>query len=453
MVNNHLSIKVQKEERMLLALYGAIAGFIATWSISSAITASEAALGLPISSFYSIMGVSLGMDNFIMASYFGFALHLVVGTAIGSIIAIAANEIKKTKRFLFKSQKSIILGTVAGFAIWLVLFLPVTLLLVQPSADRISRLMTANSIQQQQQQQNSGNNINSLLMQKQSPNHSAFSSLDINIFFKNIAVGAIAFHIVWGAIFGFIVSSLIRIKAKSHSLTMGKSTNLWRLGYKMLLFVLISGLISSIAISAILLLVERMNGLPVGTFYYVLVSALTDSYGGNFVSVVLMGLGLHLFAGAIIGAVMAIPTIPISRLSYKEAGNHYHENTLDDAKQQKVSRLLKYSWAYGLVFGFGLWALLFVPITYLLVIPFLNSFQNHDVILTQYAGVGNNNSITFYGLLPLVPKILYGAIAFNLFYGLLNATLLESLSRRYMKMDGDYELGTSDIVKAEGRKE
>jgi hypothetical protein len=350
---------------------------------------------------------------------------------MGAIITVGATEIKKVTYILSKAGKSIIMGMVAGFAIWLILFLPVTLFMVQPSAVRISHIMTTNSIQQPQNGNNG--NTNSLLTQKQLPTHAIFSASDVNTFFWNITIGAIAFHILWGAIFGFIISSLIRLKARSNLQTRDRSTRLPLLKYKILAFGLISGLISSIAISTVLLLVERMNALPIGTFYYVLVSALAHSYSKNFISVVLIGMGLHFFAGAMIGAIMAMP-ITTSRSWYqrKESANHYGDGSV---VSKKASRLLRYSWAYGLTCGFALWALLFVPVTYLLVVPFLNSFQNNDVILTQYSTAGNNNSITFYGLLPLIPKILYGAVAFNMFFGLLTATLLESLCRRFMKVN------------------
>ncbi|MGA7008256.1 MAG: hypothetical protein WB612_00825, partial [Nitrososphaeraceae archaeon] len=40
--------------------YGAFAGLIATWSISSLIAVIGLLLGLKIATFYSIMGISLG---------------------------------------------------------------------------------------------------------------------------------------------------------------------------------------------------------------------------------------------------------------------------------------------------------------------------------------------------------------------------------------------------------
>ncbi len=50
------------------AKYGAIAGAIATWSISSILALVEASMGLPIGAFYSIIGITLGMDNVVTAS-------------------------------------------------------------------------------------------------------------------------------------------------------------------------------------------------------------------------------------------------------------------------------------------------------------------------------------------------------------------------------------------------
>ena len=50
------------------AYYGAIAGFIATWSISTTIAVSELEIGLPMTTFYSIIGIALGLNNFTLGS-------------------------------------------------------------------------------------------------------------------------------------------------------------------------------------------------------------------------------------------------------------------------------------------------------------------------------------------------------------------------------------------------
>ena len=92
------------------------------------------------------------------------------------------------KTTLMNPYKGIIVGIGAGIAIWLVFFLPITALLIQPSLDRIVMLSAIGT---------------------QKP----ILSDNINQDITGIAISAIVFHIIWGAIFGFVSSSLLRIKA------------------------------------------------------------------------------------------------------------------------------------------------------------------------------------------------------------------------------------------------
>jgi hypothetical protein len=160
------------------AKYGAIAGLIATWSISTAIAASELELGLPIGTFYAIIGTSLGYGSF--AAYGGFGLHLLTGSALGAAFGFMAARF--TIRILFNPYRSVLMGMVTGMAVWLVLFLPVTMLLVQPFLARPGQLLDENLL-------GAGPSV------------------------WGIALSAIAFHIIWGAIFGYVVSALMRIRA------------------------------------------------------------------------------------------------------------------------------------------------------------------------------------------------------------------------------------------------
>src|ERR687888_683939 len=124
--------------------YGAIAGLIATWSISTAIAASELELGLPISTFYAVMGVSLGSTDFVTAAYLGFGLHLLTGTILGAIIGGIAVKVESQRNItnVFSPYKSILMGIGTGILVWLVLFLPVTALIIQPSIDRIAEILS-----------------------------------------------------------------------------------------------------------------------------------------------------------------------------------------------------------------------------------------------------------------------------------------------------------------------
>jgi hypothetical protein len=183
-----LENKKRKEKTNILtykgAVYGAFAGFIATWSISTAIAASEVVLGLQISTFYSIMGISLGLNNVITAAYMGFGLHLLTGTIIGAVLGAIGIRWKKIR--MLNPLENTLTGMGAGIVIWLVLFLPLTSLFIQPSIQRIV------SLESELQYPLLSENMNQLI--------------------QKIALGAIAFHLVWGAVFSYIMRSLVRIR-------------------------------------------------------------------------------------------------------------------------------------------------------------------------------------------------------------------------------------------------
>lgn len=172
--------------------YGAFAGFVATWSISSVIVVTELLLGLNIGAFYSIMGISLGITDITTATSIAFGLHLLVGTIIGALFGAIGIRWKKVR--MLNPYKSSLVGMGAGIILWLILFLPITLFLVQPAINSITTIMAVGSQQ-------------------------AVFSEDVNQSIRNITFIAISFHLIWGAIFGIIVSSLLRIrlfKIKQH---------------------------------------------------------------------------------------------------------------------------------------------------------------------------------------------------------------------------------------------
>ncbi len=172
--------------------YGAFAGFVATWSISSVIVLTELLLGLNIGAFYSVMGISLGINDITAATSIAFGLHLIVGTIIGAVFGAIGIRWKKIR--MLNPYKSSLVGMGAGIILWLVLFLPITLFLVQPAINSITTILAIGSQQ-------------------------AVFSEDVNLSIRNISLVALSFHLIWGAIFGIIVSSLLRIrvfKIKQH---------------------------------------------------------------------------------------------------------------------------------------------------------------------------------------------------------------------------------------------
>lgn len=392
--------------------YGSIAGLIATWSISTAIAASELELGLPISTFYSIIGISLGSNDFVASAYLGFGLHLVTGTILGAIsggLAVKV-ELRKNITSIFDPYKSILMGIATGILVWLILFLPITAFIIQPSIGRIIEILS---------------------LRPESTVLSVFDSNNLGQSFRGIGISAIAFHVVWGAIFGFIISSLLRIRLSSSSLSsassfMKQNRQFTGSPLRTVYFGLVAGLVSSLAISGLILLVEKINSLPVGTFYYVLVSALTNSYSSNTETVIAIGLAAHLLAGSFLGLVMSIPFIIL-------------RNLRGGANNRMITFIEKYTSVYGIAFGFGLWLVVFLPITFTIVIPLLNSFEFQDIIIRQRVPTGEVTSATFYGLLSMMDRIIYGAIALNIFYGLVTAIMLQSFSRKYPVTDNKHE--------------
>jgi hypothetical protein len=174
--------------------YGAFAGFIASSLISLAIAGAELAFGLPIGTFYSVIGIILGLNNVINASYLGFGLHLLIGILLGMALGAIGIRWKKIRSFMLIPYKSSLFGVGAGIVIWLILFLPITSLLIQPSIQRIVVILA-------------------IAWQK------AVLADQLSHSITNIALIAIVFHLVWGALFGFAISSLLRIrvyKIKQH---------------------------------------------------------------------------------------------------------------------------------------------------------------------------------------------------------------------------------------------
>jgi hypothetical protein len=407
------------------AKYGSIAGVIATWSISTAIAASELELGLPIGTFYAIIGITLGSNDPTTSAYLGFGLHLATGTSLGVIFGALAVKVELRKNItnIFRPTRSILMGIGTGVLVWFVLFLPISALFIQSSTSRIVEILQSG---------------------QENTLPSVFDANSLGQSMAGIVISAIAFHVIWGAIFGFIISSLLRIKSNSLLLSSASSSKqdnqFTRFPLSIAYFGLVAGLISSLAISGLILLVERISSLPVGTFYYVLVSALTNSYSSNTETVVIIGLVIHLAAGSFLGLIMSMPFVLL-------------RNARRNDTNKKPSFIEKYSSVYGITFGFGLWLLIFLPITFMIVIPLLESFELQDVMIRQRVPTGQTAETTFFGLLSMLERIIYGALGFNIFYGLLTAIMLQSFSEKYSAINNRYQRqNEADLIRGQENK-
>ena len=196
---------------------------------------------------------------------------------------------------------------------------------------------------------------------------------------------------------------------KSNNVTSKRLGEIKTIQYTIFGFGLIAGLISSLAVSGLILMVEKVTAVPVGTFYMVLMAALPEANLSS-VNMIVSGSLLHLISGSIIGLAMSIPF------------------TLFKKGSGKI--IYQYTPVYGLLFGLALWSILFLPVTFWMVLPLVSSVDNQ--IIEQSVPTGPIASIETNKLSDMSNKIIFGALPFNMFYGLLTAIIINSLSQNYL---------------------
>ena len=205
------------------------------------------------------------------------------------------------------------------------------------------------------------------------------------------------------------------IRSKEPKLTSSYKINF---GLKIILFGLVAGFVSSIGVSTLILMVEKVTSVPAGAFYLVLMLTITGNHLYSIYAII-AGLLLHFVAGSLIGVLMVLPIL---------VGNGNKINS---------SRILhKYAPVYGLCFGFALWLVLFLPITYLMILPALNDIKDSPMI-TQQDPTGRVAFLVIGDVLSMQNRIIIGALAFNMFYGLVTAIILDSFYNRYLASKDD----------------
>lgn len=164
-----------------------------------------------------------------------------------------------------------------------------------------------------------------------------------------------------------------------------------------------AGLISSLAISALIMLAERVAMLPMGTFYIVL--AMAASHSANYgIYAILQGLLIHLAAGTVLGLFIAAPFAI-----------------------RRARRTLGLAPLYGLAAGVIIWLGLFLPATYGVMLPLLKSLQGQPDIL-QRAPDSFLFKVAISDLIGMTDQVIYTALAFNALYGLVALILTRSLA-------------------------
>lgn len=180
----------------------------------------------------------------------------------------------------------------------------------------------------------------------------------------------------------------------------------WRLN--VLMFGLIAGAISSLCVSSLILLTEKVIGIPVGTFYLIIIDALLDT-SSTAISHVIYGFILHIVTGTLLGFMIAIPFL---------------------RNKQTFLKLTKYSQLYGPIFGLVIWAIFFVPISLMVVLPEISQIS---MVILQQTPTGITTGLNTNSLQAVVGETIVLALPFNVFYGLIVGIVIKGFNEKYVR--------------------
>jgi len=167
-----------------LILYSTFAGFISAWAISGLLIIVDIVSQTPIGTFFAVIGTSLGFYDPAVSQYIGFALHIATGTVAGNIFGQVA--LFWNKLFPSNFKRGITYGIILGVSLWIVLFLPLTIFIIQPKLDAFA---------------------------ESAPNQYLFGIADqFQGLYPLVVIGSLGFHIIYGIVFGFIVWRIVELK-------------------------------------------------------------------------------------------------------------------------------------------------------------------------------------------------------------------------------------------------
>ncbi len=124
----------------MVILYCTIAGFISAWTISGLLVIVDIVSNTPADTFFSVTGVSIGIEDPVVAQYIGFGLHALTGTAAGNIFGQVTSFWNKV--FPTGIRRGIPLGIIQGIALWILLFVPLATMAIQAKLDSLVTMAT-----------------------------------------------------------------------------------------------------------------------------------------------------------------------------------------------------------------------------------------------------------------------------------------------------------------------
>jgi hypothetical protein len=172
-----------KSHQQLFIPYCSIAGFISAWAISGLLVIVDIISGTPVGTFFAVIGISLGFNDPVAAQYVGFVLHVLTGTAAGNIFGQIS--VFWSKIAPYNSKKGVLRGMIVGAALWIVLFVPLTTFGIQPRLDSFA---------------------------SSAPNQYIYNIADnFQGLYPVIMAGSLGFHLIYGALSGFISGRMVEI--------------------------------------------------------------------------------------------------------------------------------------------------------------------------------------------------------------------------------------------------
>jgi len=165
-------------------MFGALGGIIASIAMYPFLFLTTSMIGLPLDDLSIARGMAISNinDNYYLNLTLGIVMHLLTGAIAGVIFAIIVSTVKKLAIINFK--RGITEGVIYSIIIFIVLFIPTTMSMVQPNLFDIM---------------NQSNPTQSSLEDKQTVKQN---------FMPIYGFGFIA-HIIFGIILGFMTSLLI----------------------------------------------------------------------------------------------------------------------------------------------------------------------------------------------------------------------------------------------------
>ena len=179
---------LQNQLPKMFIIYCTLAGFIAAWGISGLLVIIDLISQSPPGSFFAAIGISMGYYDPVIAPLIGFGLHILTGTIAGNIFGQISLFWKRMSPY--NSKHGLKTGMIVGALLWAILFVPVAVLAIQPMLNSFDTGTTPN-----QYVYEIASNFGGL--------------------FGIILFGSLMFHLIYGALLGFMAGKMMEIKAFS----------------------------------------------------------------------------------------------------------------------------------------------------------------------------------------------------------------------------------------------